>query len=276
MAQPTADQHPNREIFDGAEHLNELPLKTSTTIFAGAYVGENSGARQLNAGDAFLGLATAKRSNVSGTGTDTNCLVSERGLVVDDVVGASAATDVLKPVYASDGDTLTLTKSTNSRVGHIHRWQSGTECVVYFEAKYTSEDTDDLTVEGLTVTGAASLDGGVDIGDAAADLVGFHGAAAVDQHAAIETITDSSGGVDPGDDIIAALGTITNYDAHASGAVAVTSNAATDLDTAAAALDTLEDEVTQLRLDIGAAIAQITDKVNDVSDTLREKGLIAT
>ena len=47
--------------------------------------------------------------------------------------------------------------------------------------------------------------------------------------------------------------TLTAYTAHASGAVAVTSNAATDLDTTAAALDTLQAEVAALKVVLIAA-----------------------
>ena len=47
--------------------------------------------------------------------------------------------------------------------------------------------------------------------------------------------------------------TVTGYTAHASGATPVTSNAATDLDTTAAALAALEDEVTALKVVLDAA-----------------------
>lgn len=47
--------------------------------------------------------------------------------------------------------------------------------------------------------------------------------------------------------------TVTNYTAHASGATPVTSNAATDLDTTAAALAALEDEVAALKVILVAA-----------------------
>lgn len=56
----------------------------------------------------------------------------------------------------------------------------------------------------------------------------------------------------------------TNYAAHASGAVAVVSNAATDLDTTAAALDTLEDELTVL-----------VTRFNSLIERLEAHGLIA-
>lgn len=57
----------------------------------------------------------------------------------------------------------------------------------------------------------------------------------------------------------------TAYSAHASGATPVTSNAATDLDTTAAAVETLRDEV-----------ATLTTKVNNLLAKLRTHGLIAT
>lgn len=53
---------------------------------------------------------------------------------------------------------------------------------------------------------------------------------------------------------VADPGAITAYTAHASGATAVTSNAATDLDTTAAALATLEDEVTAMRTTVVAIL----------------------
>ena len=50
---------------------------------------------------------------------------------------------------------------------------------------------------------------------------------------------------------------ITAYVAHASGAVAVVSNAGTDLDTTAAALATLENEVTLMQVAVNAIIERL-------------------
>jgi hypothetical protein len=63
---------------------------------------------------------------------------------------------------------------------------------------------------------------------------------------------------------ITASPAIAAYSAHASGAVAVTSNGATDLDTTAAALEALRDEV-----------ALITTAVNACVSALEAQGLIA-
>jgi hypothetical protein len=56
----------------------------------------------------------------------------------------------------------------------------------------------------------------------------------------------------------------TAYSAHSSGSTPVTSNAATDLDTTAAALETLRDEV-----------AALTTAFNSVKDILEAHGLMA-
>jgi hypothetical protein len=47
------------------------------------------------------------------------------------------------------------------------------------------------------------------------------------------------------------------YSAHSSGATAVTSNAATDLDTAAAALEALRDEVAALTTQFNALVVDV-------------------
>ena len=60
-------------------------------------------------------------------------------------------------------------------------------------------------------------------------------------------------------------GAVTPYTPHSTGAVPVTSNAATDLDTTAAALATLEDEVAALRVTVVSLLAK-----------LRTHGLIAS
>jgi hypothetical protein len=61
-------------------------------------------------------------------------LVKQRGEIVLSVTGVASADDVGQTVYASDDDTFTLTSTSNSSIGKVARWISGTTCVVYFEA----------------------------------------------------------------------------------------------------------------------------------------------
>ena len=76
-------------------------------------------------------------------------------------------------------------------------------------------------------------------------------------------LTDATTGGAP-DNTVDPVAVITNYTAHAAGAVAVTSNAATDLDTTAAALATLENEVTAARTVINGNFRELTEELNAV------------
>lgn len=130
--------------FEHAD-FNEIPVVATDIIYEGAAVGlDGSGnARPLVAGDQFVGFAESKVDNSAGAAGDKNVRVRERGKIELSVTGVTAATDVGDSVYASDDDTFTLTPSTNSRIGKVHRFVSGTTVVVKFQAqKLASEITD--------------------------------------------------------------------------------------------------------------------------------------
>lgn len=81
--------------------------------------------------------------------------------------------------------------------------------------------------------------------------------------AAIVDVTDSTGLDGTHDDTVAALNGLTDYTAHAAGSTPVTSNAATDLDTTASGLATLEDEC-------AADFAVVNQNVSDLSQKMSE------
>lgn len=115
----------------------DYPVLAADIIYEGAAVGENGAgfARPLVAGDAFLGFAERQADNSDGSAGEIDVSVKKRGSVVVDVVGVSAITSNDRPaVYASDDDTFTLTATSNSLVGYVSRWISGTTCVVEFDA----------------------------------------------------------------------------------------------------------------------------------------------
>jgi hypothetical protein len=119
----------------GVGDFNELPVIASDIIFEGAAVGDNGSglARPLVAADPFLGFAKERCDNSAGAASARNVKVFERGKIELDVVGVTSADDVGETVYASDDDTFTLTAGSNSAIGKVARWVSGTRCVVYFE-----------------------------------------------------------------------------------------------------------------------------------------------
>lgn len=116
--------------------INELPMIAADIIYEGAAVGDNGSglARPLVAADPFLGIAIRTADNSAGAASALRVMVRERGAISVPVVGASSADDVGATVYASDDDTFTLTSTSNTAVGKVKRWVSGTTCVVYFEA----------------------------------------------------------------------------------------------------------------------------------------------
>jgi hypothetical protein len=116
--------------------FNELPVIAADIIYEGAAVGDNGSglARPLVALDPFMGFAQRKADNSAGAASAIRVQLRTRGLIELPVTGAASAADVGEAVYASDDDTFTLTSTNNTPIGKVHRWVSGTTCVVYFEA----------------------------------------------------------------------------------------------------------------------------------------------
>lgn len=130
MAQLTQDTQLVKESLSTLAY----PIDTSAVIYEGAAVGLNAStkkARQLVAGDLFLGHAKSRADNSGGSvmalGNSARSTVEvdtdDYGIVVT-VAGASDDGDIGKPVFASDSQTYTLTQGTNSYVGKIVRYDS--------------------------------------------------------------------------------------------------------------------------------------------------------
>lgn len=116
--------------------LQDLPVVASDIIYEGAAVGENGSGyfRPLVAADVFAGFAERQADNSAGAAGAINVRVKPRGRVILSVAGVTAVTDEGSTVYASDDDTFTLTSTSNSAIGKIVRYISGTTVEVYFEA----------------------------------------------------------------------------------------------------------------------------------------------
>lgn len=115
--------------------LNSLPVVATDIIYEGAAVGLSSGnARPLSAGDTFVGFCINNVDNSTGSAGDKRVQVKTSGEIKLSISGL-AATDVGKPVYASDDDTFTLTASTNSYIGKVVRWESTGVGIVAFDVR---------------------------------------------------------------------------------------------------------------------------------------------
>lgn len=129
----------SNRVFEHNEDplYNDVPVIASDIIYAGAAVGESSStgnARPLSGGDNFLGFAVAKADNSSGSVGDTYVRVRSKGIVKLSVTSVTADDDLGIAIYASDDDTFTTASTGNTQIGKLHRWISGTTCMVRFEA----------------------------------------------------------------------------------------------------------------------------------------------
>ena len=132
MATKTVDGALVLELGD----IGELPVVASDIIYEGSAVGDNASgyARPLVAADPFLGFAEQMADNSAGVAGAINVRVRERGKVVAPVTGVTGVGDVGALVYMSDDDTYTLTSTSNSLVGTITRYNSGTTVVIAFKS----------------------------------------------------------------------------------------------------------------------------------------------
>jgi len=128
------------------------PAAANLRVFAGAALIEGGSGTAVNAvagGGGFLGFATETVDNrtgsvLGGTANSTTVECEAAGLVWLTVGKATdwAATDIGATVYASDGDTFTLTVGTNIPIGQVAMilWPSSftgvtsLEVLVAFEA----------------------------------------------------------------------------------------------------------------------------------------------
>ena len=114
----------------------DLPVIASDIIYEGAAVGENGSGyfRPLVATDPFAGFAQSKADNSAGAAGAINVRVKTRGRVILAVTGVTAVTDEGSTVYAADDNDFTLTSTSNTAIGKVVRYISGTSVEVYFEA----------------------------------------------------------------------------------------------------------------------------------------------
>lgn len=121
--------------------INQMPVIAADIIYEGAAVsdkvttGAATGyAQPLVAGEPFVGFAVEDVDNSAGSAGDKKVKLLTEGLV-ELSVSAAAITDEGRPVYASDDDTFTFTATSNTRIGHVHRWISTGKVLVKFKAR---------------------------------------------------------------------------------------------------------------------------------------------
>ena len=122
----------------------EALIKTSEELVIGAYAAIATATGLLQFADSTAGIVPigyfvgpsdgVVDSDGLFTGDGTKKAVVRGGVILNSVAvtGASAITDCGKDVWATDGQTLTLTGQTAGRpFGKVHKWKTSTSCDVY-------------------------------------------------------------------------------------------------------------------------------------------------
>ncbi len=116
--------------------LEEYPVVATDIIYEGAAVGENGSgyARPLVAADPFLGFATKRVDNSTGSAGNKLVQVKTEGRIKLEISGLAITANDRPAVYASDDNTFTLTSASNSKIGWVSRWISTGVAIVEFKA----------------------------------------------------------------------------------------------------------------------------------------------
>lgn len=175
------------------------------------------------------------------------------GVALNDVLSGSTVSFAVEGVF-----TLAKTSAQAWTVGQKIYWDD------------TNKRCDSDGTVGMLI-GVASAVAANPSSTGTVRLNGVAPASAEGPQAAITVLTDSTG-AGANDNTLAdgltatSPAAITAYTAHAAGAVPVTSNAATDLDTTAAGLATAVSELTALRATVDTVVTDLTTSNQNVSD----------
>jgi hypothetical protein len=114
------------------------PVIAADVIYEGAAVGENGSgySRPLQAGDAFQGFAIETADNSGGSAGDINVRVKTKGKIKLPISALAITANDRALVYASDDDTFTLTRGSNSLVGCVSAWVGTGYAIVEFDAAW--------------------------------------------------------------------------------------------------------------------------------------------
>jgi len=116
----------------------ELAVGAAKKIFSGACVGLDPTTRLAQPfadGDVFAGFAERPAHNSLGAASAIKARVRGRGIVTLTVAGTDSANDIGKVVYATTDNDFSITDSgTDTAIGVVAGWESGTTCLVSYKS----------------------------------------------------------------------------------------------------------------------------------------------
>ncbi|MEE8170367.1 MAG: hypothetical protein V3T70_07455, partial [Phycisphaerae bacterium] len=141
------------------QELRTLKVKAAAHIYKGGFVGIDRATgyiRPLAGADLFAGVAYEECDNSSGADGDVSCRLYTQGDFQTTLSGA-ALTDVGRPAFATDDNTLTLSPGTNgSQVGRCVDVPKAGEVIVRIEPLWLAQDVQTTSARLDSSTGAAT------------------------------------------------------------------------------------------------------------------------
>lgn len=153
-----------QRTFAASQDLREYPVGAAEIIYKGAFVGVDPAgyAKAFEPGDLLVGVAYEYINNSAGAAGATDVRVHTQGDLEFTLSGA-ALTDVGKPVFATDDNTISLTGHPDAFVGWIVHYVSTSTVLVrqkaFGEVPPNGEGSITLALSGheaFTATGATA------------------------------------------------------------------------------------------------------------------------
>lgn len=142
MADPTSVVTAHQSFVADADRSVHV-IKNSEALVPYAFVDLNTVLGKIQFSDQTdgsfpIGLVLGAESgdninDLTGDSSGINKGAVRGGIILESkaVTGAGSITDAGKPVWATDGQTLTLTRQAGPPIGFVVRWRSSTLCDVY-------------------------------------------------------------------------------------------------------------------------------------------------
>jgi len=157
------------DFKEGVE-LN-YPVAGSSKLYAGGMVCTNSSGYAIpgadTAGVVFLGVSMSQKDNSSGSNGDLNATVRKKGTFKFACSGM-AITDIGKPVYVSDDQTVALISGVTNAIpcGRIAGYVSATEVWVDIDVDHLEPEKVIMSFPISLVANVTTVNGGVAVGRA--------------------------------------------------------------------------------------------------------------
>lgn len=152
----------NRETNRRDGKLLACPVAASTTIYKGGFVCNNTSGYAVAAaatlGFKLLGVSYEKINNASGSNGDKDIRVHRDGIFEFNCLETVAVTDIKKPVWISDDNTVTKVPG-KVFAGVIVERVSSTKCFVDISPALRENGTYEVILTG-DLTAATTTDGG--------------------------------------------------------------------------------------------------------------------